>query len=436
MKLDRFARILRGATYASVALVVGACASDVSQVQTLQAMEVRDPTQVKPVAITKVVAKIRRGTEVGQLQGGAFCVAQSKINWNSGGAVNFSSEELVDVFRDELEVNGWPVVGSTDDLFSGYDVTGAELLIAARISDLSANVCMPMIGFGNFNKKGSMNMTVDWQVYNPARREIIGEIQTRGSYIQKAAVPAGDYELMANSFSVAINNLLANKEFQDVVKRSNELAKVPSTNAQLQIPNVYVNYPSPQEAIAQAKKATVIVRTAGGMGSAFAVGDGSLLLTNAHVVGDAENVTLVAAGGIEIPAQVKAKDKGRDVAILAISGLKLPALHLDRRNPEVATRVFAVGSPLDELLEGTVTAGIVSSVREFEGYNWIQSDVAVSPGNSGGPLINERGSVVAITAAGFQPAGSQVGLNLFVPIADALNFLGVEISATESGKIN
>lgn len=95
--------------------------------------------------------------------------------------------------------------------------------------------------------------------------------------------------------------------------------------------------------------------------------------------------------------------------------------------PKIAETVYAVGSPLAEDLSGSVTSGIISAKRNFEGYKWIQADVAISPGNSGGPLVNQNGSVIGISTAGYQPAGSQVGLNLFVPIGDAMDHLGIKV---------
>ena len=81
----------------------------------------------------------------------------------------------------------------------------------------------------------------------------------------------------------------------------------------------------------------------------------------------------------------------------------------------------------DERLSGTITEGIVSGTRLFDGYEWIQSDVAINPGNSGGPLMDVNGEVIGISTMGMQSGGSQVGLNLFVPIGDALKWLELTI---------
>ena len=405
--------------------IVTACQKNVQQVVYQSPVVVKDKSKVKPVAITKVVGKLRRGQEIGELQVGLFCIPNNKIRWKSGGKVNLSSDELVDVFKDELEKNGWPVVGSTEDLFTGYDVSGAEILIAAKIKDIDSTVCLKMAGFGNFSDgTGSMRIKVIWQIYNPSRKEIIGEIETSGSSIIKESTPETEYELLNNSFAMAVNNLLASNEFIDMTNRIDQLVETKIDNNKYVLKNNIKRFSSLKETLISSQKSTVTIRTASGMGSGFAVGDGGYVLTNAHVVGDAQLVTLITSSGIQVPGKVLVTNKGRDISLVKVDTIRLPSLHISKDIPKLGDKLYAIGSPLDEKLAGTVTSGIYSSKRIFDGYEWLQSDVAVSPGNSGGPLINEKGSVVGITTAGMTPNGSQVGLNLFIPINDGLNFIG------------
>ena len=125
---------------------------------------------------------MRRGTVLGKLASDPACSTVTDLKWRSSGTVSLSSEELVDVFREELEANGWPVVGSTDDLFSGYDISGAEVLVAAKIIEMKSNMCFPNSNYGGYSSAhGSLNMEVEWQVYSPARKTLIGSITTKGS---------------------------------------------------------------------------------------------------------------------------------------------------------------------------------------------------------------------------------------------------------------
>ena len=413
--------------YLVLVAFLSGCATHVGQVEVKRAIEINDRSKIKPIAITKVAAKMRRGQILGSFRAGAFCIPNGDLKWKSGNKVYLSNEDLVDVFAEELERNGWPVVGTTEDLFSGYDISGAEVLVAAKISDIKTDMCSPLAGFGNFDVKGSMKMDVEWQVYSPAKKSLVGIVETQGSTELKKASDDAAFELLQGSFAIAVNNLLASTQFLDMVGKSRGLLNGPSSSNARTIQNREVGYKTLTDAVEAAKKSTVTVRTAGSHGSGFAIGDGSLVLTNAHVVGEAKNVTLVTSGGISLEGQVVKVSKERDTALVSISGLRLPALRINSSIPPSASKVYAVGSPLDERLSGTVTEGIVSGTRILDGYEWIQSDVAVNPGNSGGPLMDEDGEVIGISTMGAQSGGSQVGLNLFVPIGDGLKWLELTI---------
>ena len=129
-------------------VLLSACAAPVRQASVRALIEVEHSRQVKPVAITKVVAKIKCGAVIGEIQGGLVWMSQPEtLKWKSGGKVSFTTEELVDIFHDELESAGWSVVGSTDDLFSGYGYRAEVLIGAARRQSLSDRRCLTLRGY-------------------------------------------------------------------------------------------------------------------------------------------------------------------------------------------------------------------------------------------------------------------------------------------------
>jgi len=401
----------------------------ITQVDKKEAIDINNPSKVKPIAITKVVVKIRRGTVIGELQGGLFCSHEADLKWRTGNTISISSEELVDIFREELESAGWPVAGTTDDLFSGYNVSGAEVLVAARLNYIKAEKCSQSAIVGETDVKGSMRINVEWQVFSPAKRSLIGAIKTEGSALieSKGKGEGTLIDLLQTSFSVAVNNLLADKSFLKMVSQSSGLVQPPKSTSSLIIHNKSSTYQTLSAALLAAKKSTVTVRTATGHGSGFAIGEGDLILTNAHVVGQARHVTLITSEGLTLTAKVVKVSKGRDVALLKTTGLKLPPLHVNSLPLTTAEKVYAIGSPVEEQLGGTITNGIVSGTRELDGYLWVQSNAAINPGNSGGPLLNEKGSVVGISTEGIRLGGSQVGLNFFIPIGEALKYSGLRL---------
>ena len=219
-----------------------------------------------------------------------------------------------------------------------------------------------MAGFVNFSDgTGSMRIKVVWQIYNPSRKEIIGEIETSGSSIIKEST---EYELLNNSFAVAVNNLLASNEFIDMTNRIDQLVETKIDNNKYVLKNNNKRFSSLKETLNSSQKSTVTIRTASGMGSGFAVGDGGYVLTNAHVVGDAQSVTLVTSSGIQVPGKVIVTNKGRDISLIKVDTIRLPSLHISKDVPQLGDKLYAIGSPLDEKLSGTVTSGIYSS-KEF-----------------------------------------------------------------------
>jgi serine protease Do len=171
-----------------------------------------------------------------------------------------------------------------------------------------------------------------------------------------------------------------------------------------------------------------------GEGSGFIVSPDGVILTNAHVVSGADEVTVKLQDRREYRAKVLGSDPKTDVAVLKIDAKNLPVVPVgSTRNLQVGEWVLAIGSPYG--LESTVTAGVVSAKgRTLPGDNvpFIQTDVAVNPGNSGGPLFNTRGEVVGINSQIYSQTGGYQGLSFAIPI-DVASRIKDQIVAT--GKV-
>ncbi|MGE0112375.1 DegQ family serine endoprotease [Aquabacterium sp.] len=171
-----------------------------------------------------------------------------------------------------------------------------------------------------------------------------------------------------------------------------------------------------------------------GLGSGFIVSQDGYVLTNAHVVEGADEVYVNLTDKREFKAKVVGTDKRTDVAVLKIEASKLPAPVRvgDVNRLKVGEWVMAIGTPFG--LENTVTAGIVSAKARDTGeeIRFIQTDVAVNPGNSGGPLINMRGEVVGINSQILSRSGGFMGISLSIPIDDAMK---VADQLRTSGKV-
>ncbi|MBY4898382.1 DegQ family serine endoprotease [Cupriavidus sp. AU9028] len=156
-----------------------------------------------------------------------------------------------------------------------------------------------------------------------------------------------------------------------------------------------------------------------GLGSGFIVSSDGLILTNAHVVDGAQEVVVKLTDRREFKAKVLGTDKQTDVAVIKIEAKDLPTVQLgDPSRIRVGEPVVAIGSPYG--FENTVTAGIVSaksrSLPDDTYVPFIQTDVAVNPGNSGGPLFNQRGEVIGINSQIYSQTGGYQGLSFAIPI--------------------
>ena len=158
-----------------------------------------------------------------------------------------------------------------------------------------------------------------------------------------------------------------------------------------------------------------------GVGSGFILSTDGYVMTNAHVVDGADELTVTLSDKRKFKARVIGADVRTDVAVVKIDATGLPAVKIgDANRLKVGEWVMAIGSPFD--LENTVTAGIVSAKQRDTGdyLPFIQTDVAINPGNSGGPLINMRGEVVGINSQIYSPSGGYAGISFAIPIDEAM----------------
>ncbi|MDA1034312.1 MAG: DegQ family serine endoprotease [Proteobacteria bacterium] len=161
-----------------------------------------------------------------------------------------------------------------------------------------------------------------------------------------------------------------------------------------------------------------------GTGSGFIIDTKGIVITNAHVVNDADTVIVKLSDQREIQAEVLGVDKRTDVAVLKIKADNLPKVNIgDPSKLKVGEWVAAIGSPFG--LESTMTVGIVSALgRNLPQENYvpfIQTDVAINPGNSGGPLFNTFGEVVGINSQIYSRTGGYMGLSFAIPIDVAID---------------
>jgi S1-C subfamily serine protease len=406
-----------------ISLLTGCVSSTpIKQVSAAKPIEVKALEQKKPIMFRRIVIKIKRGEEIGTLYAGLLDVPQKKIYWQRGGDVNVNDSDFTDRFREELKVANYEVVGNPDSLFEDESEWKAELLVAGLVNDLKMNLHFPLAGMGNLvDSKGSVYLQVEWQIYSRLERKVVLKLTTEGSVEQQKTSQNGMENAISDAFAMAVKNLLGEKRFYDLVVSSGgtkmegksvTIALKQSDNSR----NAVDRMPDIQTSVAT-------IFAGDSMGSGFVVSDDGYLLSDQHVVGDSRYVRIKFSTGIEVNGEVVSINRTRDVALIKCGQQGLKSLPIERALPKTGEEVYAIGTPLKENLDQTVTKGIVSGFRNLDGINYIQSDVAINPGNSGGPLIDRNGNVIGIAVLKRENADS---LGFFVPIAEAIRALDIK----------
>ncbi len=384
-----------------------------------------DGTKTRPVQLAKLVIKLSRNEPFGRFKVGLLCIGGSVLRWR-GGRFGIDNEEFDSAFKDELSGLGFDVIGQARDLFDDGGDQRAEYLVGGTIKSLRVDACLPHSGLGDHaTAKGSAWLEVEWQIYSRLDRKVVGTITTRTGSDQKKAEWGGVESMVLGAFAENVRALAATGLLQRYLvgePAHMTIARRPGTSlAPLQITLPAKGVGSLTEAVG----ATVLVQSGSGHGSGFLISSDGYFLTNHHVIGGATYVKLRWSDGLETLGEVVRSDRGRDVALIKGDARHRAPIKLRPAKLEVGSPVFAIGAPLDKAYQNTLTRGIVSAHRVIDGYSFIQSDVSVAPGNSGGPLLDASAALVGLTVSGLRIADAPQGVNFFIPAQDAFEFLAI-----------
>lgn len=393
-----------------------------------------------PVSFARMAARIPAGTVWATLQFRDFpfpCQDIDKLTWSEKNNQNVGGPEFDRVFREEFAAAGLRVTGDPNNLFQTDDKS-ADLQVGALVTSVSAKFCevrnfkQAFSSEQHYGVKGEASMAIEWQVYSTSQAKVVARIPTSGSYRLEKEVDSGNLVVLHRAFAANVQALASSPEFRAAVSGPAQAATPAATE------RTAIRFAAAQpEGIRPIKDVATSVATVfagGAMGSAFLISADGYLLTNQHVVGDATQVRLRWADKSESVGRVIRSDRRRDVALIQTDAKGRTALVLRPSAPDLGETVFAIGTPLEKDFQNTVTKGVVSANRLIEGQAFVQSDVAVDHGNSGGPLLDDKGRVVAITDWGYAPDGVSHNLNFFIPIDDALKALALSPVAAPPAK--
>ena len=288
-----------------------------------------------------------------------------------------------------------------------------------------------IMGFGKDNRGSGIQVStiVNWTLLDVETNKKVFTGITGGFSDSKTGVGLREEHILA--LKDALVGLMNNSKFKEVTAKSDAGKEFVVTTLPL-IP--VAKYSSYSEVVKGMIGSVVTIKTDDGFGSGFIISKSGYLLTNNHVVKGADTVEVIFSNGISLEATLVNVDNNRDVALIKLEGggggFTPMALNPGIENLEIGSEVIAIGTAEDIKLNQTVTKGIVSGVREFEDEyrrknTYIQSDVTLNMGNSGGPLINMKGEVVGIVVAKMNGKNIE-GLGFAIPIGEEIEKLHIK----------
>lgn len=381
----------------------------------------------EPISFKGVIMDIQEGQRIGAHYAGLLKTKKYDRIWDA--STGYGSDEFRVRASELMRFLGYNVLGGRPSLFEEDEGPKATCQIGATIIDIKLNTFDKLAG--NYQEAV---VHVDWQLYNALKREVIYVASTKGYARTESMALDGVFPAFEN----ALENLLAEPVFRDHLKNKQRhrpqqaslnfagdtvaadqtevlpTAKAPDTSAQ-SIPDgptakeppadpsrLTITLAPPRtlslpDHLEEAIESTVMVRVGSTLGAGVVISPDGYVITAAHVVRSVEDAELVFKRGLALTAEVVARDDQQDLALLKLPGRGYSCLSMAEQGSIVpGISVFGVGTPYSEDFAFSVTQGVISGHRMLEGLVYLQTDAALSPGYSGGPLLNNDGQIVAI----------------------------------------
>ncbi len=366
----------------------------------------------------RVRSKLAIGDKIGWVETGMFCTGRADLR-ASAKIEEIANAEAAAAFKAAIAALG---VANAAPEISSFDTapvkSDPDYRVGGVLQSMSLQECHTTT-----ERKGDFSISVKWEVFAPRLQKVVFSLITTGSSHIDSFEAVSGREFEARAYLQALKAMMTDPGFT-ALKAVEGAPVVAAAGAAPTLAPLHLKAAAAMSGGTQAnapvlRNAVVTILQGNFSGSGFYVADG-YLLTNQHVVGTAHYVKVKLANGSIIVGEVMRADVRRDVALVKTDPSGVPALHVSMADPPVGSDVFAIGSPLGENFAGTFTRGVLSGAREFNGLEYLQSDVSINHGNSGGPLLDGSSTVIAMTVSRIDQAA---GLSFFIPVREAANAL-------------
>lgn len=391
------------------------------------------------IELSRVQVDIPRGTEIGRMSGqfGNKCLGvRTGPIYQEKPRVTEGSNEWNDTFYRVMNGHGYRVADGPNQLFQAR--RNAELQFGVIITEMKVDASAVCDFFSEraVGMRATSRVAVEWQVFDPVQRQVILKQRGEGAFQSTQTLALDGQMALQHAFADAVNKLAALPELRTIMLTKREVKPAPvavgSGAGQGKLPLRRLgNFQSAiDNQIDRLRSATVLIEVgASGHGSGFIVSEDGLMITNRHVSAGQRFLRVRLVSGRTVVGEVLREHEQRDVALVKLEGSGYPTIPIRETPVRITEEVYAIGAPQRREFAWTVTRGVVSAWRPAKPpaqlFDEIQADVAIHGGNSGGPLLDKQGNLVAICVTGF--GKDNMSINQFIPILDGLEKLGLEL---------
>jgi len=345
--------------------------------------KVKDARQL---CVENVIVQVADGTEIGELRTAILQAQRRPIVWESNLAPK--KGELIAATCARLKELGYRVEGHDTQLFGSMQASAEQMRLGAIVNRV-------LLSRDQVENSQTCTVAAEWQLFDPSTQQVVYvkavtetlvQLDSRSPSVIKALVKGLDQVATDDRFIAALS-------------RSDARSSSAPVGGDLMLEVDAESGPDASFVYEQEKLSTVVISTPTGAGSGVIITADGFILTAAHVVSDTENVTVELSAGIRLPAAVIRRNEADDVALLKATGVGFRAARLRLSSKaEPGSDVFVIGRPLSDKYAFSVTRGVVSGVRVDGGTERVQTDASVNSGNSGGPIFDGHGNVIAIVS--------------------------------------
>ncbi len=385
------------------------------------------------IAFDKVRADIKDGKVIGEKK--FLKRASESITWS--GSIKVGDESFEESFYDVATNMGFnTLVTESSQLFSENSSRKRQLprfIIGAEIEEFNINYKeTEEEDYSDGKTIGHTQLGFKWQVLDQRNSKVVLALSNEAeTHFRQSRYQQLTY--IEDVFNLALVKFLKSEEFIKLLEsgessyvpeqEDEEKKKVVTLLDKIELPK----FTDKSELIKGVKDACVTIVTDGGHGSGAVISEDGLILTAYHVVEGVNKIEIKFANGLVLPASIEQFDEFNDVAIVKIPGNGYKALPLySGNNYGLGTDVLTIGTPYDIDLGQSISKGILSGKREKEGHIYLQLDMAVSPGNSGGPLLNDKGEILGVIQRKIVDTGIE-GIGFAIPSDKLIEALNLKI---------